>query len=285
MIKKIPFHILILLICITVIGGCEYIPGFKPVTEPQPTPTPTPTQQQPKPTPTVIISTNTPTSTPTITIDPPKIESFDIKPVEIVIGQSAILSWKVTGATSVTIDKDIGMVSLTGTKPVMPAERTIYVITASNSGSSISKTVAINVYKNIIARPIALAIADVEPYYFKLDMNTQPTTEDTISTYYVIFEGHRATGEQMINGVYIYGTAAEAEKVYTESKNNNKFNSPKFVFIGDQGYSVILPPNLPTDVPSYGIYFIKNNVYVKLIANITMSELEIFARIVEKRIY
>jgi hypothetical protein len=61
------------------------------------------------------------------------ISSFEIYPGGINPGESAYLTWVVTGATSVTIDNGIGNVALSGNQMIWPTETTTYTLTASNA--------------------------------------------------------------------------------------------------------------------------------------------------------
>lgn len=77
----------------------------------------------------------------------PSIGNFSSNTNSIYAGQSAILSWSVTGATSVSINPNIGTVSSTGTQSVSPSLTTEYILTASNSAgnSTASAKVAVAV--------------------------------------------------------------------------------------------------------------------------------------------
>jgi hypothetical protein len=75
------------------------------------------------------------------------ISSFEVNPSVIDQGESANLSWAVTGATSVSIDNGIGTVPLTGKRLIAPLQNTIYTLVASNSNTSQ------NVYVTIYVRP------------------------------------------------------------------------------------------------------------------------------------
>lgn len=70
---------------------------------------------------------------------------FSAAPASIAPGATAVLSWNVTNATTVTIDHGIGAVSATGTKNVSPTSPTTYKLSAANSSGSAIKTVSINV--------------------------------------------------------------------------------------------------------------------------------------------
>ncbi len=71
------------------------------------------------------------------------IHSFEVEPSIINQGESANLSWMVISAQSVSIDHEIGNVSLTGTRIIMPAETTMYTLTAKNLTSTLTATTQI----------------------------------------------------------------------------------------------------------------------------------------------
>jgi hypothetical protein len=89
----------------------------------------------------------------------PVINSFSASPTSIVIGDSATLSWNVSGATSTAIDPGIGAVSSTGTKSVSPSSNTKYVLTASNAAGWVSQVAAVTTKpvptKKSILNPVA----------------------------------------------------------------------------------------------------------------------------------
>lgn len=63
----------------------------------------------------------------------PQIITFQISPRGIVIGESAVLSWKVENAAAVNIDNNVGDVAPVGQVTVNPAASTTYKITVSNN--------------------------------------------------------------------------------------------------------------------------------------------------------
>jgi subtilase family serine protease len=75
----------------------------------------------------------------------PVINSFSASPSNISAGESSILNWTVTGATTVSIDQGIGNVALTGPRAVTPAATTVYTLTASSSAGSITATTQVMV--------------------------------------------------------------------------------------------------------------------------------------------
>ncbi|MFC1905578.1 zinc-ribbon domain-containing protein [Chloroflexota bacterium] len=80
-------------------------------------------------------------------ITTPVVASFTADPSAITTGQTATLSWDVSGATSVTIDQGIGTVSSTGTKVLSPTATTTYTLTATNSAGPKAATIKITVSK------------------------------------------------------------------------------------------------------------------------------------------
>jgi len=73
----------------------------------------------------------------------PVITTFDASPSSISAGDRSQLSWSVTGARSVTIDNGIGSVALRGTRTVVPASTTTYVLTASNPQGTVTASVQV----------------------------------------------------------------------------------------------------------------------------------------------
>ncbi len=80
---------------------------------------------------------------PLVNPPPPVINSFSAEPESITAGDSSILSWNVSGATTVTIDQDIGTVNSTGTCTVSPTITTTYTLEASNRAGIVTATVQV----------------------------------------------------------------------------------------------------------------------------------------------
>ena len=83
-------------------------------------------------------------TTPPLTVAPPVISTFTAAPTSIVAGQSATLSWSVSGATSLSLDNGLGTVTGTS-KSVSPASTVTYTLTATNTGGSVTAKVTITV--------------------------------------------------------------------------------------------------------------------------------------------
>ena len=88
----------------------------------------------------VLVSEAPDTTSPT---GAPVVNSFAADTYSIPTGGSAVLSWNVSNATTVTIDQGVGTVSLVGTITVSPATSTNYTLTASNAAGSATRTVTI----------------------------------------------------------------------------------------------------------------------------------------------
>ncbi|WPB80765.1 hypothetical protein KYC5002_16715 [Archangium violaceum] len=75
---------------------------------------------------------------------PPTIQAFTAAASTINVGEGTTLDWEVTGATSLSIEPDVGTV--TGTSvTVSPATTTTYTLTATNEGGSVTATTTVTV--------------------------------------------------------------------------------------------------------------------------------------------
>ena len=62
----------------------------------------------------------------------PIINFFTATPNPVIFGNSTVLKWSVTGATSVSIDNGIGNVDFIGSYTFSPSSSKKYILTASN---------------------------------------------------------------------------------------------------------------------------------------------------------
>ena len=69
-------------------------------------------------------------------VPPPVIDSFTAAPATITAGGSSRLTWAVTGATSLSIDQNIGIVTGSTSATVSPNVTTTYTLTATNATDS-----------------------------------------------------------------------------------------------------------------------------------------------------
>jgi hypothetical protein len=117
----------------------------------------------------------------TITVNPlPVTASFDVTPNTITVGASAVLQWNVTGATNVKIDPGIGTVPVSGGQSVSPTATTTYVLTATNSSSSVTRAVTV-----IVNPPSIIASFSANPINISsgqpVSLNWNVTGATTIS--------------------------------------------------------------------------------------------------------
>ncbi|MCK9357912.1 MAG: hypothetical protein M0R22_12320 [Dehalococcoidia bacterium] len=74
-----------------------------------------------------------------------KVNSFTVSPSTIEPGDDATLSWDVSGATSVSIDRGIGAVATSGSETVSPEATTTYTLTAIGAGPAATASVTVTV--------------------------------------------------------------------------------------------------------------------------------------------
>ena len=111
----------------------------------------------------------------------PTITSFTVEPATVERGQSATLRWSVQNATSVIIDRGIGSVDPSGSKIVVPADSTVYTLTARNENGSTAATATVNVNTPVpIEKPdtnprnkesLTTQIGRLQDAYFDYDKN------------------------------------------------------------------------------------------------------------------
>lgn len=94
--------------------------------------------------------TQTDTSTTkTVPVSPPQIISFKASAMEILPGETVNLTWKVSGATSVSIMPEPGKVQEAGSVTVRPQSTVTYRLTAENSAGSASESLTVKVLTQV----------------------------------------------------------------------------------------------------------------------------------------
>jgi hypothetical protein len=112
----------------------------------------------------------------TVKAAPPKINSFTASPKSVNAGDSSILSWDVTGATSLTIDNGVGNVTGKPSIKVMPPATATYILTASSARGSTTASTAVTVCTNqVVNIPDANLKAAIES---ELGISSDPTCAD-----------------------------------------------------------------------------------------------------------
>ncbi len=92
-------------------------------------------------------SGQTVTATVTVTVgaSKPAIIRFAAAPLHINQGQSSLLSWTTTGASTVTINNGVGSVPVNGSQNVSPSQTTTYTLTATGADGVTSVSAAVTV--------------------------------------------------------------------------------------------------------------------------------------------
>jgi hypothetical protein len=125
------------------------------------------------------------TSSVTVTISKPVINTFTRNPTSIESGESSLLSWTTTGATSCSINQGIGSVAVDGTRTVYPAATTTYTLTATNNSGSVTSSVTVTV---TIAYPVVTSFT-ATPYNMKFGASSLLSWATTDATSISINQG------------------------------------------------------------------------------------------------
>ena len=92
-------------------------------------------------------------------VDMPVINHFESTPNSVMPGDIATLVWNVTGASSVSIDQDIGDVEAQGRKGVIPSGTTKYTLMAVNASGEVSASANVVVMEPATSEPPAELVA------------------------------------------------------------------------------------------------------------------------------
>ena len=175
-----------------------------------------------------------PASTPEETPALPAISFFTASPASISSGQRTTLSWDVSGATTVTIQPEIGTVGPSGSLQLSPPATITYTLTATNEAGSANAAVILSVTPVVAGKP-DLVITDIwlsgETVYYKIKNQGNAEARPTRSALYVL-DFKEATG-------YVDSLAAGEEK--TES-----FSNWSWPYLGGPGFGGFAPK--PFDV-------------------------------------
>jgi len=97
---------------------------------------------------------------PATTTAMPIISSFAASPTSINQGEQTTLSWNISGATTITIQPNIGTVGPTGSLTLTPNATVTYTLTAGNNAGSATSSATVNVTPVVAGMP-DLVITDV----------------------------------------------------------------------------------------------------------------------------
>ncbi len=157
--------------------------------------------------------------------------TFTVEPSIIEVGETANLSWVVTGSdTTVTIDNEIGNVSLTGHRIISPNETITYTLTASNLTSTKTATTHIIVEEpddnesngngngtadnSIAVIDTSMGIIKVELYENKVPNTCENFIKLADDGFYENLVFHRVIKSFMIQGGGFYANGTRKESPY-----------------------------------------------------------------------
>src|SRR6185312_14417233 len=148
---------------------------------------------------------------------PPSITSFLSSPAAVAPGQSATLSWNVSGATALSIDNGVGDVSSLTAKSVSPQQTTTYTLTASNSSgvSAASVSVTVNTSTTDTQPPTAPTITSIlAKSSTEVDLSWSPSNDNTGVAGYQISPNGNTVGTVSGNITAWADTSAAANTTY-----------------------------------------------------------------------
>jgi hypothetical protein len=118
----------------------------------------------------------------------PTISSFSASPPSITQGQQTVLSWNVSGATTVTIQPLVGGIGLTGSLTLTPNATVTYTLTATNEAGSATGSVTINVTPVVAGMP-DLVVTDLSlsgnQVYYKIKNQGNAEAGQTYTDFYI----------------------------------------------------------------------------------------------------
>lgn len=197
--------------------------------------------------------------TKTITVKPlplPVCDSFTVSPADVTVGQSAMLTWKTTNATTVSISDSVGTVPVDGTKSVKPTSTTKYILTATNDDSvkvTCAKTVTV-----VPAQPnLSFCVATLKTKFGTLCAIQPSKTDSRIldkSATGTILASDKGFGYHIFavpdnwlaaKGVWVHFTGTYGrpyDQTPLNSQSGDPFSDPLWIDeIMEKGYTVLQP--------------------------------------------
>jgi hypothetical protein len=132
-----------------------------------------------------------------LVLSQPVVNSFNSAPGHIAPGASSTLNWIVTGAATVSIDPDIGNVSLSGNRVVLPSKTTTYTLTATNAAGSVTATAQV-IVSPVVLPNVELYPVAVESGYVRQDGETGPEIIVGATSWLVAIQGFMSFDISMI---------------------------------------------------------------------------------------
>jgi len=171
----------------------------------------------------------------------PIITSFSAAPSTITAGQGTMLSWQVTGATTLTVDGGVGNVAGLTSKIVSPAQTTTYTLTAGNSAGSATSRVTITVNAAADTQPPTpptLKSATTKSAT-EVDLSWTASTDNTSVTGYQILRNGVAVGTVSNTLLSYADMSASPQSNYTYTVK--AFDAAKNYSLASNAIAVAMP--------------------------------------------
>ena len=149
----------------------------------------------------------------------PVISAFSATPSTVAAGQSSLLSWTVSGATSLAIDQGVGDVTDRGSASVTPAATTAYTLTASNAAGSVTASVSVTANAEGPAdtqppsAPTLVSAASINAS--EVDLTWLPSQDNTGVAGYKVFRDNSALTTLPPTALTWADTTVKASSTYT----------------------------------------------------------------------
>jgi len=176
------------------------------------------------------------TASVTVTVTPvaptkPAVIRFAASPANINSGQSSLLSWTTTGASTVTINNGVGSVAVNGSQNVSPTTTTTYTLTATGSDGVTSVTAAVTVTVAGTAAPVQILTFTANPAYSPAAGAPVVLTWTTQNATSAIITGTGAPGSVAVNGTATVNPTTNSDYTLTAYGPNGPVSSVIHVFV------------------------------------------------------
>ncbi len=181
----------------------------------------------------------------------PEIVSFSANFESLNVGEAAVLSWEVSGASSITIDQGVGSVTPYGMFEVFPTETTAYTLTAVNDVGSSSSSITIIIAPVLETLPLEIMpplfdgviIFPPTITFFKVNKQILPHSESAVLSWEVSGDA-TVIIEPLIGAVGKSGSFAVSpteNTTYTLTATNSRGSVSKTVKVNVSKKLIIQP--------------------------------------------
>jgi hypothetical protein len=177
------------------------------------------------------------TASVTVTVTPaaatkPVIVRFAAAPSSINSGQSSLLSWATTGASTVTINNGVGSVPVNGSQSVSPTTTTTYTLTATSSDGVTAVTAAVTVtVAGTPAAPVQILTFSASPAYSPASGAPVVLSWTTANATSTIITGTGAPGSVPVNGSVTVNPTSNSDYTLTAYGPHGPVTSVIHVFV------------------------------------------------------